>query len=81
MANIERVSLALTPGMAATVREAERRGEHLSPSEVVRDALCMWRAYQAYRAAEIEAAAQVLDQEEGGAPEASPADSGAEERP
>ncbi len=52
--NVERVNVALTPEMAATVREAERRGEHLSPSEVVRDALCMWRAYQAFRAEEAE---------------------------
>jgi Arc/MetJ-type ribon-helix-helix transcriptional regulator len=43
--------------MAATVREAERRGRHLSPSEVVRDALCMWRAYQAFRAEEATAVA------------------------
>lgn len=51
---VEKVSLDLTPEMAATVREAERRGEHLSPSEVVRDALCMWRAYQAFRADEAD---------------------------
>lgn len=51
---VEKVDLPLTPEMAAAVREAERRGEHLSPSEVVRDALCMWRAYQAFRAEEAE---------------------------
>ena len=50
----QKVSLDLTPEMAATVREAERRGEHMSPSEVVRDALCMWRAYQAFRANEAD---------------------------
>jgi Arc/MetJ-type ribon-helix-helix transcriptional regulator len=43
--------------MAATVREAEKRGRHLSPSEVVRDALCMWRAYQTFRAEEEAVAA------------------------
>ena len=68
---VERMNIALTPEMVATVREAERRGRHLSPSEVVRDALCMWRAYQGFRDHEAAGLGQPAP-EEAAAAEAGP---------
>jgi antitoxin ParD1/3/4 len=43
MANVEKLSVALTPDMAAEVRSAVEAGDYGSVSEVVRDALCDWR--------------------------------------
>jgi antitoxin ParD1/3/4 len=42
MATIERISIALTPEMAAQVRAAVESGEYASNSEVIRDALRDW---------------------------------------
>jgi len=39
MANVEKLSIALTPEMAATVRQCVERGEYASSSEVIREAL------------------------------------------
>jgi antitoxin ParD1/3/4 len=43
MANVEKLSIALTPDMAADVRAAVQEGDYGSVSEVVRDALRDWR--------------------------------------
>ncbi len=43
MANVEKLSIALTPDMAAEIREAVLNGDYGSVSEVVRDALRDWR--------------------------------------
>lgn len=43
MANVEKLSVALTPEMAAEVRAAVELGDYGSVSEVVRDALRDWR--------------------------------------
>jgi len=43
MPNVEKVSIALTPDMAAEVRAAVEAGDYGSVSEVVRDALRDWR--------------------------------------
>lgn len=43
MANVEKLSVALTPDMVAELREAVAGGEYGSVSEVVRDALRDWR--------------------------------------
>jgi antitoxin ParD1/3/4 len=42
MANVEKLSVALTPDMAAEVRAAVEGGDYGSVSEVVRDALRNW---------------------------------------
>jgi antitoxin ParD1/3/4 len=42
MANVEKLSVAVTPEMAALMREAVEAGEYASTSEVVRDALRDW---------------------------------------
>jgi antitoxin ParD1/3/4 len=43
MANVEKLSVALTPGMVAELRAAVEDGDYGSVSEVVRDALRDWR--------------------------------------
>ncbi len=43
MANVEKLSIALTPDMVAEVRAAVQGGDYGSVSEVVRDALRDWR--------------------------------------
>lgn len=43
MSNVEKVSVALTPEMAATMRQVVETGEYASASEVVREALRQWK--------------------------------------
>jgi antitoxin ParD1/3/4 len=43
MANVEKVSVALTPEMAAMMRRAVETGEYASASEVMREALREWK--------------------------------------
>ena len=54
MANVEKVSIALTVDMAAGVREAVASGEYASSSEVVREALRDWKLKRTLRQTEIE---------------------------
>ncbi|MFO5475003.1 MAG: type II toxin-antitoxin system ParD family antitoxin, partial [Dolichospermum sp.] len=39
MPNVEKISIALTPEMAALVRDAVKSGEYASSSEIIREAL------------------------------------------
>lgn len=43
MANVEKISVALTPEMAATMRQVVESGEYASVSEVLREALRDWK--------------------------------------
>ena len=43
MANVEKLSVALTPDMVAELRAAVEGGDYGSGSEVIRDALRDWR--------------------------------------
>lgn len=43
MANVAKISVALTPKMARLVRDAVTSGEYASGSEVIREALREWR--------------------------------------
>jgi antitoxin ParD1/3/4 len=52
--NVEKLSVAITPEMATAVRDAVASGEYASASEVIREALRLWRAHQAAREREIE---------------------------
>jgi antitoxin ParD1/3/4 len=52
--NVEKMSVALTPEMAAAVRHAVESGEYASASEVIREALRLWKAHQAAREREVE---------------------------
>ena len=50
MANVEKVSVALTPEMAATMRQVVEAGEYASASEVMREALREWKLRRLERA-------------------------------
>ena len=50
MTTVEKLSVALTPEMASLVRGAVERGDYASTSEVIRDALRLWKAERAVRA-------------------------------
>lgn len=54
MQGVEKLSVALTPEMAAMVRQAVQTGEYATASEVIRDALRLWKAEQQVRAREVE---------------------------
>jgi antitoxin ParD1/3/4 len=43
MPNVEKISVALTPDMAAFVRDAVESGEYASSSEIIREALREWK--------------------------------------
>ncbi|MBW4603076.1 MAG: type II toxin-antitoxin system ParD family antitoxin [Calothrix sp. FI2-JRJ7] len=43
MPNVEKISVALTPEMAALVHDAVSSGEYVSSSEVIREALRDWK--------------------------------------
>jgi antitoxin ParD1/3/4 len=52
--NVEKLSIALTPDMAAEVRAAVEGGDYGSVSEVVRDALRDWRLRRKLERLEID---------------------------
>ena len=54
MANVEKLSVALTPDMAAEIRAAVQDGDYGSVSEVVRDALRDWRLRRKVETLEID---------------------------
>ncbi len=54
VANVEKISVALTPDMVAALREAVEGGDYGSVSEVVRDALRDWRLRRKIETLEIE---------------------------
>lgn len=54
MAHVEKLSVALTPDMAAEVRAAVADGDYGSVSEVVRDAQRDWRLRRKLEAIETE---------------------------
>lgn len=54
MANVEKLSIALTPEMAEVVRQCVESGEYASSSEVIREALRDWKHKHALRQKEIE---------------------------
>lgn len=61
MANVEKMSVALTPEMAATMREVVEAGEYASASEVMREALRDWTYKRAQRAKAIEELGRLWD--------------------
>jgi antitoxin ParD1/3/4 len=62
IADVEKVSIALTPEMAAVVREAVATGEYASASEVMRDALHDWRVRRAQRQQAIDELRRLWDE-------------------
>ncbi len=61
MANVEKMSIALTPEMVATMREVVNAGEYASASEVMREALREWAHKRAQRAKAVEELGRLLD--------------------
>lgn len=62
MANVEKVSIALTTEMAAALRAAVSSGEYASSSEVVREALRDWKLKRSLRQQRIEELGQLWDE-------------------
>ena len=54
MANVEKVSVALTADMATMMKDAVASGEYASSSEVVREALRDWKTKRALAQHQIE---------------------------
>ena len=55
MSQVEKMSIALTPELAAAVRAAVANGEYVSSSEVVREALRDWQLRRSLHQKELEA--------------------------
>ncbi len=53
MAHVEKLSIALTPEMAAAVRQCVESGEYASSSEVIREALREWKLKRALQQNEL----------------------------
>jgi antitoxin ParD1/3/4 len=62
MANVEKVSVALTPEMAELVRRAVQTGEYASTSEVIREALREWKSKRRAEELEIEELRRLWEQ-------------------
>ena len=54
MANVEKISIALTPDMAAMIRTAVEGGEYATASEVIREALRDWKYKHELREQKVE---------------------------
>ncbi len=54
MANVEKLSIALTPEMVVLVRDAVESGEYATTSEVVREALREWKQRRILQQGDIE---------------------------
>ena len=62
MANVEKLSVAVTPEMAAMLREVVGSGEYASSSEVMREALREWKFRRGQRDRAIEELKNLLDE-------------------
>lgn len=61
MANVEKISVALTPEMASMMKEAVVSGAYASSSELIREALREWRERREYRAKASDMLGQLWD--------------------
>jgi len=61
VANVEKISVALTPEMAAMMREVVEAGEYASASEVMREALRDWRVRRVERERAIDTLGRLWD--------------------
>ncbi len=62
MANVEKLSVAVTPEMAAMLREVVGSGEYASSSEVMREALREWKFRRGQRERAVEELKKLLDE-------------------
>lgn len=61
MANVEKMSVALTPEMAAMMRQVVEAGEYASASEVMREALRDWKFRRMQRNQAVEELGRLWD--------------------
>jgi antitoxin ParD1/3/4 len=61
MANVEKVSVALTSEQVATLKSAVERGEYATTSEIVREALRDWQLKREFRQEELRHLRQIWD--------------------
>lgn len=61
MANVEKVSVSLTPEYAAMMRQVVEAGEYASASEVVREALRDWKLRRTQREQAVEELRRIWD--------------------
>jgi antitoxin ParD1/3/4 len=61
MANVEKISVAVTPEMAAMMREVVGSGEYASSSEVMREALREWKFRRGQRERAVEELGRLWD--------------------
>jgi len=54
MPGVEKISIALTPDLAAAVRQAVESGDYTSSSEVIRDALRDWKIKRSLKQQQID---------------------------
>ena len=54
MANVEKLSIALTPEMVAVVRQCVESGEYASSSELIREALRDWKTKRTLQQSELQ---------------------------
>ncbi|MBZ9852937.1 type II toxin-antitoxin system ParD family antitoxin [Mesorhizobium sp. CA13] len=62
MANVEKMSIAVTPQQAAVMREAVEAGEYATASEIVREAVRDWLAKRELRHEDIHRLRQLWDE-------------------
>lgn len=62
MSNVEKISVAVTAEMAATMREVVEAGEYASTSEVVREALRDWKFRRTQRERAVEELGRLWDE-------------------
>ncbi|MFD2054537.1 type II toxin-antitoxin system ParD family antitoxin [Mesorhizobium calcicola] len=62
MANVEKVSVALTPEMAAMMRKVVAAGEYASASEVMREALREWKFRRTQRDQAVDELGRLWDE-------------------
>lgn len=62
MANVEKMSVAVTPQQAAMMREAVEAGEYATASEIVREAVRDWLAKRELRHEDIRRMRQLWDE-------------------
>ena len=68
MANVEKLSVAVTPEMAALMRMAVEAGEYASTSEVVREALRDWEHRRKQRDQAVEELKRLVQEGLGSGP-------------
>ena len=62
MANVEKISVAVTPQQAATMREAVEAGEYATTSEIVREAMRDWLTKRELRQEDVRRLRQLWDE-------------------